>query len=128
MNPFHLRLVGFTLVEIMIVVAIISIIAAIAIPNFVKHRMQSRAKACVANLKRINDTVQQWALETKKTNKDKAPATNNLPKELGAYLKGAWSTCPTNGKVYAGGFLLTALPVCPNYNKKNIEFSSHILP
>jgi prepilin-type N-terminal cleavage/methylation domain-containing protein len=128
MKPFYLRLRGFTLLEIMIVVAVISIIAAIAIPNFVKHRTQSRAKACVANLKRINDAVQQWALETKKTNKDKVPATNKLVKELGPFLKGAWSTCPSNNKVYAGGFWLTALPVCPNYNKKNIEFSSHILP
>jgi prepilin-type N-terminal cleavage/methylation domain-containing protein len=128
MKPFYLRFVGFTLVEIMIVIAIISIIAAIAIPNFIKQRIQARAKACVSNLKRISNATQQWALENKKTNTDKVPATNKLAKELGPYLKGAWSTCPSNDKLYKGGFLVTALPKCPNYKKKDIEFSSHILP
>ena len=54
---------AFTLVEIMIVVAIIGLLAAIAIPNFVRARERAQTNACINNLRLIDAAKQQWALE-----------------------------------------------------------------
>jgi len=61
---------AFTLVEIMIVVAIIGILATLAIPNFIKSRETARKNACINNLRLIDTAIQQWALENNKNNGD----------------------------------------------------------
>lgn len=61
---------AFTLVEIMIVVAIIGLLAAVAIPNLVKARKQAQRAACIQNLRTMDGAKGVWALENKKGDND----------------------------------------------------------
>jgi prepilin-type N-terminal cleavage/methylation domain-containing protein len=91
------RKAGFTLVEIMIVVAIIGLLAAIAIPNFIKARATSQQNACINNLRQIDGAINEWALETGQSN----GATVGGVATVSAYIKlnanNSVPGCPANG-------------------------------
>jgi prepilin-type N-terminal cleavage/methylation domain-containing protein len=86
---------GFTLVEIMIVVAIIGLLAAIAIPNFVKARENAQLNSIFNNLRIIEGAKDQWALENKKGTGDAVASVVTISD----YLKGG-TVKPVVGETY----------------------------
>ena len=110
------RKAGFTLVEIMIVVAIIGLLAAIAIPNFIRARTTSQQNACINNLRQIDGAIQQWALENKVAASASVTSANVTP-YLGRST-GEFPTCPAGG-TYALTDVATK-PTC--------TVSGHVLP
>ena len=103
---------GFTLVEIMIVVAIIGLLAAIAIPNFVKARESAQLNSILNNLRIIEGAKDQWALEQKKGTGDTVGwATGTTG--IADYLKGA-TVKNVVGETYTiGGVGTNAVAVTP---------------
>jgi prepilin-type N-terminal cleavage/methylation domain-containing protein len=121
MNAPRLGREGFTLVELMIVVATIGLLATIAIPNFVRARTQSQTSACINNLRQIDDASQEWALENQKA----ATAPVNYT-DISPYLKHG-ATCPAAGgsPTFGGSYTLKTVadkPVC------KIWPPTHLLP
>src|ERR1017187_1397561 len=113
--------VAFTMVELMIVVAVIGLLAAIAIPSFVRARTTSQASACINNLRQIDDASQEWALDN-----HKAAEASVMFTDIQSYLKNA-IICPAAGPgtTFAVSYTLTTVsnkPAC------NVAPATHVLP
>ncbi len=92
LNKFTKRRGGFTLVEIMIVVAIIALLAAIAVPGFLRARKRSQASKVINDLRLIDSAVDQYAIETTKSTGNAVLVsdwTNYLKKDTQLYATGA---------------------------------------
>jgi prepilin-type N-terminal cleavage/methylation domain-containing protein len=115
---------AFTLVEIMIVVLIIGILLAIAVPNFIRSRENSRAKACVNNLRQISNAVEQWAMDNKKNAGDTVALTSLIG--VNSYLRNT-PTCPSGG-TYTASPAVGSSPTCTIGTNGTEAFDDHTIP
>ena len=103
---------GFTLVEIMIVVAIIALLAAIAVPNFLRARKRSQASRILEDLRLIDSATDQYAIDTTKTS-----GFNPSFTEIQNYLKTGSVLYATGqdifGDSYGPTFTVDTLPIIP---------------
>lgn len=121
---------GFTLVEVVIVLAIMSIVVAIAAPTWLRQREQSRARACQENLTKIDGALTVYATEFRLSN----GASINFPDDLidpnstgntnQGYLRGE-PKCPTNGS-----YTVTKVGVVPECSVGSTlaDYPPHALP
>jgi len=109
----------------MIVVAIIGLLAAIAIPNFIKARATSQQNACINNLKQISGAIDEWALETGQSSG--ANVANVMT--VSAYIKlnagSSVPSCPASGTYTTGTVGVTPEVTC---SLSSLTTSPHVLP
>jgi prepilin-type N-terminal cleavage/methylation domain-containing protein len=86
------RKAAFTLIEIMVVVAIIAVLSAIAVPNFTKARINSQRTVCISNLKQIDNAKTTWGMERSKDITDS----------------------PDDGQLFGNSRYIRTKPVCPS--------------
>ena len=114
---------GFTLVEIMILVGIIAILAAIAIPNFIAYRTESQGNACVSNMSSIKTAAESYLIK----HPGAAPTAEQLAPESGKGFLKKMPTCPKTGADYTialgsdGGITVT----CASHNEDGSEKSGN---
>lgn len=126
MMRFMHRSRGFTLIEIMIVILIIALLLAIAIPNFLRAREVSRARTCQSNLREIMTAKEQWAME----NYQGGTATPEASALVSEYIKNSEDDqlppCPVGGEYTIGD--LATQPTCSiGGNADSGDWDDHFL-
>lgn len=90
---------GYTLVEMMIVVAILAVLSSVVIQNYIKSGRVSAKNICISNLKQIDSAIEQWAM------------ANNIP-------PGAYPSSSQEEEIY--GYIDSGRPVCPSAGEYTI--------
>ena len=102
---------GFTLVEIMIVVAIIALLAAIAVPNFLRARKRSQATRILEDLRMVDSAIDQYAIETNKTSGASANWTDiSSYLKTGSTLQASGGFDMLNNAINGGAFTVDGIP------------------
>ena len=115
LNKLNKRRAGFTLVEIMIVVAIIALLAAIAVPGFLRARKRSQASRIINDLRLIDAAVDQYAIEN-----NKASAATVAISDWTKYLKAGTNLSNTGKDILGsdyGAQTVDSLPIVPTASK-----------
>jgi prepilin-type N-terminal cleavage/methylation domain-containing protein len=104
---------GFTLVEIMIVVAIIGLLASIAIPNYAQSREAARRSVCINNLQQIEGAIQRWSLDMQKDEGQVVTYGN-----IQGYLKRS-VVCPSGGTSFEDSYAISTVDAAPTCQRKS---------
>jgi len=118
-----LRTKGFTLVEIMIVVAIIGILITIAVPGFLRARENARGRACQENLAKIDGSKEQYALENNLSNGSACDMSNLVLANRTGYMRST-PACPSGGSYTVA--VIGTDPSC-SIGTTNAPFEEHVL-
>ena len=115
---------GFTLVEIMIVVAIIALLAAIAVPNFLRSRKRSQATQVLEDLRQIDSAVDQWAIEN-----NKAGGSAVTWADVQKYIKNGTRLYTSGGKdILGNSFTINPVDTAPKVAAATYTALSDVAP
>jgi prepilin-type N-terminal cleavage/methylation domain-containing protein len=112
---------GFTLVEIMIVVAIIALLAAIAVPGFLRARKRSQASKILNDLRMIDAAVDQYAIETNKKTNDTVGVT-----DWTAYVKKGSILYNTGANLFGTAYGAQTVDTIPQVNSGDYALLSDV--
>jgi prepilin-type N-terminal cleavage/methylation domain-containing protein len=123
LNKLNKRRGGFTLVEIMIVVAIIALLAAIAVPGFLRARKRSQASRVINDLRLIDSAVDQYAIENNKASGQAVPVA-----EWTKYLKAGTNLYVTGADILGHAYLGQTVDILPKVPQTTYDALSDVAP